>query len=76
MEVEERPWPDGIGARVEPRPLATRAGARPYGTALGLLVVGQGCYPFKEVHYYRGMLSAAWPANIYSRIKERERNLL
>ena len=43
--MEERLCPDGIRARVEPRPLDTRAGARPWGIALSLL----GCPPVTGV---------------------------
>ena len=43
--MEERPWPDGIVARVEPRPLPARVGVRPWGTALNLL----GCSPVTGV---------------------------
>ena len=35
-----------------------------------LVFAGHGWYPFKEVHHYRDMPSAAWPADIYSRIQK------
>ena len=65
--MEERPWPDGMVASVEPEPLATRAGAGRWGTAFSLLFARHGWNHFKQVHHYGGMLSAARPANTYIR---------